>query len=648
MSDTADAQTRAPGPDQHPARRPTDDGRRRGSSRDPSLAARRRPLARGGARAPEGGAGVHPRVVHRMSDVFGPHLRRHRGLALSGLFLATGLGAWSVRFVQDDAFISFRYARNLAQGRGLVFNTGDRVEGYTNFLWTLMMSVPERLGWSAPLASQLLGVLLVLATLAVTLRLARNVLGNATLAYFSGIALVTNMTFLSYATGGLETMLQTLLVTSIAALLIPVERAAASRPTSRRVGAGVLAGLALMTRLDSAVLIGTIFLVHVVVATRPRVGETEGETEGDSDDPHGGARSRVLQAATVLATLAVPALVVVAPWAAWKLAYYGHPLPNTFAAKTGGNPIGPILFGLVYLAAFFIGYFLFLLIGRWRRHRHELFALPGTRQLCWVVPVWLGYVVIAGADFMEFRFLVPILPVLAMVIAFLVDRYTVVWRQALLIGALLFASWGHIVLPSLGYPVHTFHDLNIWPSQSHTSLEALGTDLAEAFPGGLDAPGQVTMAVGNLGALPYYSQLPTVDMFGLADTTVARDGAPLAAYYPGHLRVATIEDLSGRGVHLVSLFRVDRPREPQRRSYRLSELVDIYPVVDLHDLPASATVIELPVDERTVWLVIYLTRSDKVDAAIAEHRWRELPIERVCRDEDVPALVEIFGSATCT
>ena len=45
------------------------------------------------------------------------------------------------RFIQDDAFISFRYAKNLIEGNGLVFNVGERVEGYTNFLWTILLSL---------------------------------------------------------------------------------------------------------------------------------------------------------------------------------------------------------------------------------------------------------------------------------------------------------------------------------------------------------------------------------------------------------------------------------------------------------------------------------------------------------------------------
>jgi len=57
---------------------------------------------------------------------------------LAGVAVAVGLsyGACS----QDDAFISFRYAQNLVDGNGLVFNPGERVEGYTNLSWTLLMA----------------------------------------------------------------------------------------------------------------------------------------------------------------------------------------------------------------------------------------------------------------------------------------------------------------------------------------------------------------------------------------------------------------------------------------------------------------------------------------------------------------------------
>src|SRR5215831_17241797 len=68
---------------------------------------------------------------------------------LLGVIAVLALGVahiYYLRFVCDDAFISYRYAANLAHGRGLVFNPGERVEGYTNFLWVVLCSALIRLG----------------------------------------------------------------------------------------------------------------------------------------------------------------------------------------------------------------------------------------------------------------------------------------------------------------------------------------------------------------------------------------------------------------------------------------------------------------------------------------------------------------------
>jgi len=67
------------------------------------------------------------------SDCFEKYFSRRIVFVISGVvFLAL-----AIKFLDhtvDDAFISFRYAHNLVQGHGLVFNPGERVEGYTNFL----------------------------------------------------------------------------------------------------------------------------------------------------------------------------------------------------------------------------------------------------------------------------------------------------------------------------------------------------------------------------------------------------------------------------------------------------------------------------------------------------------------------------------
>src|SRR5437870_9145345 len=68
-------------------------------------------------------------------------------------------------FVIDDAFISFRYAENLVRGYGLVYNPGERVEGYTNFLWVLLIAGFHALGADSLSAAKVLGALANASTL---------------------------------------------------------------------------------------------------------------------------------------------------------------------------------------------------------------------------------------------------------------------------------------------------------------------------------------------------------------------------------------------------------------------------------------------------------------------------------------------------
>ncbi len=84
-------------------------------------------------------------------------------------------GAWE--FVCDDAFISFRYAQNLAEHGELAFNVGmqppERVEGYTNFAWVVVLAGLQVLGWAPPDAAPALTQLGSLAGLVAAIVLLR-------------------------------------------------------------------------------------------------------------------------------------------------------------------------------------------------------------------------------------------------------------------------------------------------------------------------------------------------------------------------------------------------------------------------------------------------------------------------------------------
>ena len=88
-------------------------------------------------------------------------------LILTAAGIAFGL--WSSirnRWVCDDAFITFRYVQNLLGGNGLVYNVGERVEGYTHFLWLLLVALFRWMGFEPIAITQVLGLIVYVGTLA--------------------------------------------------------------------------------------------------------------------------------------------------------------------------------------------------------------------------------------------------------------------------------------------------------------------------------------------------------------------------------------------------------------------------------------------------------------------------------------------------
>src|SRR5688572_25239317 len=144
----------------------------------------------------------------------------------------------------DDAFISFRYAENLVDGLGLVFNAGERVEGYTNFAWTLLIAAGMQLGFDPVPFTRWLGLGCYAATLALLLGASRRASGGGLWLPIAALGLALNPHAQLFATCGLETPLFTLLVTLLLLL------AACGRRAATFALAGAIGTLAAMTRPD--------------------------------------------------------------------------------------------------------------------------------------------------------------------------------------------------------------------------------------------------------------------------------------------------------------------------------------------------------------------------------------------------------------
>lgn len=435
-------------------------------------------------------------------------------------------------FVCDDAFISLRYAENFARLGVPVYNPGEHVEGYTNFLFMALVAVAVKLGAVAVPAVRALGGLSGIALVGGTLFLLRRVLPERPWASVPVLgAGACSAPIAAWTLSGLETPLFAALVAFGIALAADLsDELAAPR---RAVLAGVVLGLATMTRPEGTLVFGLAFLVAALDAIRTRDG-----------------RIRLVAFAAGYGALVVP-------FVAWRYHTYGYPFPNTFYLKSSGDPAALRAQGLAYvefaareLGPAFLVLVLFALLVPSPKGAGDASSMrrrAALRTIRLVVAAYIPYVISVGGDFLDlYRFFVPLLPLAFVAIAVAFDRFVDGLshvRGTALVAFVL--SLGLVVLYDLhdyelgsralleseeGRAAHGIEPLG-WTKLYARRWAAMGRWLrAHASEGD-------SLAVGAAGAMPYYSGLPNLDTFGLCDSFVAHHG-DLVGTRPGHQRFA--------------------------------------------------------------------------------------------------------------
>ena len=471
---------------------------------------------------------------------------RRRWLFLGGWMVGWAALAWwrwaREPYLLDDAFISFRYARNLVEGHGLVYNPGERVEGYTNFLWTLFAAGFLRIGIDPLTGSRILGVGSYLAsTAAVSWLIVRDPVPRPIWQLFSlalaPLALILPAGYAGFAGTGMETSFVGLLGLGVA------WRGFLQPPRTRRDRA-IFAALTLAlvaTRLDC---VPWVVLAAGVTLWHPFAREPLA------------ARLRARLPATL--RLFAPAAAFLAVLLIGRLWYYGGILPNTYYAKVEG--LQGILIGWRYLKAYLAGSpQVFVCLGLMAAglglapsgdvRRFILYCL-----LCFGLHAL--YVVTVGGDFMHYRLMFHVYPLL---VAAAVAGLLVVEREHALIalvssGALAVASLAPSVLDTQ-YDMESLEEMNRCCGVPGI---AFGRRLKQVLPP--DTVIATTMA----GGIAYYSGLTTIDQLGLTDREIARHGVVAQPIRRGHVKRASTAYLSSRGVNLVihhpRVFSCSRPR----------------------------------------------------------------------------------------
>lgn len=438
--------------------------------------------------------------------------------AALGVAGALGLGlwqAWARRSFFDDAFISMRYAHNLVEGRGLVWNPGEAVEGYTNFLWTLLMALSMLVAPESPeLSVTLLCLLSYLGTAALLWGTGRLLQPEGLGGTVAAGAYLVNGIATEFATTGMETSAAALTVLALVGCLLK-----ARGPRDLWVVGASLSGLlAALLHPDLLLFWGVGGLVVLGWSWQAERG---------------------------LAARLTPALryggvaVLLLPYLAWKLHFYGALLPNTYWAKSGD--LSYFSQGGIYLLSVVLGEHAWILVllvvaGLVGQLRAGL-DLRDLRARFWAfvaigAPLYLLYVAKVGGDFMYGRFVLPLLPLLllgAALVPFQAHRLAV--PAGVLFGLGLWSL--PIVGPDFGrwymaneeevYPVDSYRPF----SMNHANFVA-GHRFKELL-----GDSEVLLASSGIGMLGYYSELPVLDMRGLTDKEIAR--LPLKERaMPGH------------------------------------------------------------------------------------------------------------------
>ena len=464
--------------------------------------------------------------------------------------------ATSSVFLTDDAFISFRYAANFSAGDGLVFNPGaEPVEGYTNFLWVLLLAGFDAVGLSPetvafPLSLLCtLGLWALVAAFGAWMQAPSRWLGIV----LAPLLLVATRSWIVWASGGLETRLFELLVfAGVFALCMEREKLADAESTPRPI-AGLCFGLAALTRPEG-VLLGALGFGAIALFLRDRWGK---------------GVPWLVRSGAVFGGL-------VGAHFAFRRAYYGEWLPNTYYAKVGSLGWET---GAKYLAAFALEYAVYLWIP---------FLVCGTVWFCRMgrafVPALFGavcvphalYVASVGGDHFEYRPLDLYFPFAYLLLAAGAASLARSTASAVAVGvACLGIVVGIVELPRqaasqfpaeylAGFPgaagKDARRDAYLDPGQSlvyrlpllrsiaETHRDLL-RDLSSQFVGlrreehalflekavtegkRLRAlvesgrfPEDASIAICCVGAIPYYSGLRTLDKHGLTDEFVARLG----------------------------------------------------------------------------------------------------------------------------
>lgn len=411
------------------------------------------------------------------------------GLLLAALAAIHAASYWNAGPI-DDEYINYVYARNLVEGKGLVFNEGERVEGFTDPLWVLLLAAAHACGLPFQDFTRIIGILA--SALAVFfLHLKWSTSAESRQAYLllcsPALMVACSPELAWHSAAGLGT--------ALSALLVAFWLWASGRPRWQKIGT-LAAGLSTLIRPELSVLAA---LLALIAARKGKYDET------------------------------ALALAPAGLWFAFRRVYYGQWLPMTFLVKK--LPLADDLhFGLAYVSNLGRnGAYLALVVlataaslARIRSTAERLKPLDGLT----IAAAWLGLMAIIweGGDHMPLgRYLVPWLPLVSYAAVVALRSYFPYAAQVAVVAGICIANlWG-----LWDERVEVFRRQEVETSRWVT----IGKELEHAL-----APHE-SIATSPIGAIKYYSNKRVVDILGLTNKYTFQAQPSTSVTLKGHQRV---------------------------------------------------------------------------------------------------------------
>ena len=389
-------------------------------------------------------------------------------------------------FFIDDAYITFRYVSQFTAGNGIVYNIGERVEGYSNFLWLMLLSPFHKLGFDIVTTSKLFGFIIAFFTLIITWQFGKRF----KYPLIAPLFLACSGPFIIWTMGGLETHLFAFLLVLAAYTFM--------QETDKQKGvlSAVWFSLLAMTRPEGIMFAGVAVLFRGWLLWQ--------------------AKQRPSRQDWIRVGLIT---IIFGSFLLWRYSYYGEWLPNTYYAKSMGFHPRGFVEGAFYIYQILLRiggiFFVLIPIG---------FALIDTKKDTAVPYLFLNIIAyfalmfLSGGDWMPLlRFSVHILPLIYLLVAAGLTSISQRWPELpvriliviLVIGQMLFllmVSLEQYIVDGEGRVTHTLEENNA----------PLDYILSQAEPGDV-------VALTQAGKFAYYLPLEVhlIDMIGLNDAHIA-------------------------------------------------------------------------------------------------------------------------------